>query len=128
MRSRFTQLARGLIRKRGKRNKTEAAYEAYLKSKKEAGAIIDYWFEPFSLRLSEPDTGQPLRYTPDFMILAADRTVYVDDLKAARTKKGDTFDDPASLVRIKAAAERYPLFAFQIVRPDRKGGWEFKEI
>ena len=128
MRTRFTQLAKGLVRKRGKRNKTEAAYEAYLQSQKEIGAILDYWFEPFSLRLSEADTGQPLRYTPDFMILTETGTIYIDDIKAARTKKGDTFDDPASLVRIKAAAERYPLFVFQIVRPDGKGHWEFKEI
>ena len=128
MRSRFTQLAKGLVRKRGKRNKTEAAYEAYLQSQKEIGAILDYWFEPFSLRLSEADSGQPLRYTPDFMILAEDGTVYVDDIKAAKTKKGVAFDDPAAIIRIKAAADRYPLFVFRLVRPDRQGGWEFKEI
>ena len=128
MRSRFTQLAKGLIRKRGKRNKTEAAYEVYLDSLKGSGSIVDYWFEPLSLRLAEADTGQPLRYTPDFMILAGDGTVYIDDVKAAKTKKGVAFDDPAAIIRIKAAANRYPLFVFRLVRPDRQGGWEFKEI
>ena len=128
MRSRFTQLAKGLIRKRGQRNKNEAAYEVYLDSLKGSGSIADYWFEPFSLRLSEADSGVALRYTPDFMILAEDGTIYVDDIKAAKTKKGVAFDDPAAIIRIKAAADRYPLFVFRLVRSDRKGGWEFKEI
>ncbi len=128
MRTRFTQLAKGLIRKRGQRNKNEAAYEVYLDSLKASGSIADYWFEPFSLRLSEADTGQPLRYTPDFMVLTENGIVYVDDIKAAKTKKGVAFDDPAAIIRIKAAADRYPLFVFRLVRPDRKGGWEFKEI
>ena len=128
MQSRFTQLAKGLIRKLGQRNKNEAAYEVYLDSLKGSGSIVDYWFEPFSLRLSEAETGQPLRYTPDFMVLAESGIVYVDDIKAAKTKNGVAFDDPEAIIRIKAAADRYPLFVFRLVRPDRQGGWEFKEI
>lgn len=128
MRSRFGQLAKGLIRQRGKRNKNEAAYEDYLKLIKQGGGIVDYWFEPFSLRLSESDNGVALRYTPDFMILNESGVVYIDDIKAAKTKKGVAFDDPAAIVRIKAAADRYPLFVFRLVRPIRGGGWEYKEI
>lgn len=126
-RSRFTILAKGLRRKRGKRNKNEALYELHLANQRDAGLIVDWWHEPLSLRLSECDAGQPSRYTPDFMVLAADGTVYLDDVKAA-ARRGKTFDDPAALVRIKTAADRYPLFVFRLVRPVKGVGFECREV
>ena len=126
-RSRYTILAKGLERKRGKKNKSEQAYEHYLALEKATGRVLDWWFEPMSLRLSECDAGQPLRYSPDFLVLAADGTVYLDDVKA-QAKRGKTFDDPASMVRIKAAADRYPLFLFRIVRPIAGGAWDVQEV
>ena len=126
-RSRYTILAKGLERKRGKKNKTEQAYERFLALEKAAGRVKDWWFEPMSLRLSECDEGQPLRYTFDFMVLAADGTVYMDDVKAP-LRRGQKHDDPAALIRIKSAADRYTLFVFRIVRPIAGGAFDLVEV
>lgn len=123
--SRFTHLSKGLVRTRGAMNKTEAKYAAELEIQKKAGLIADYWFEPFSLRLSSPDEGQPARYTPDFMVLMPDGTTIVDDVK------NKSVDDFAAIVRIKCAAEQYPLWVFRIVRPRSArngGGFEAQEV
>jgi len=120
--SRFATLSKGLVRTRGKMNKNEAKYAAVLDLMIAAGEVAWYRFEPFSLRLTSCDDGQPARYTPDFIVLMPDGTTYIDDCK---TNKG--FDDPASLVRIKVAADQYPLWRFRIVRP--AGSWfEVKEV
>ena len=126
-RSRYTILAKGLERKRGKKNKTEQSYERFLALEKAAGRVLDWWFEPMSLRLSECDAGQPLRYSPDFLVLAADGTVYMDDVKAP-LRRGQKHDDPAALIRIKAAADRYPLFVFRLVRPIAGGAFDLVEV
>ena len=123
--SRFDRLSRGLNRKRGEMNKTEAKYAGELEAKKLAGEIVGYWFEPFSLRLSSPPAGQPARYTPDFMVLYPDGETHLEDVKANGP------DDFAAIVRIKCAAEMYPLWRFRIVRQRRVkdgGGWDIKEV
>jgi hypothetical protein len=121
--SRFANLSKGLVRERGKKNKSEAAYARWLDHLTAKGEVCRYWFEPFSLRLTECESGQPARYSPDFLVLIPDGSTYVDDVK---TDRG--FDDPAALVRIKAAADRYPLWRFRIVRPIRGGGFDVKEV
>lgn len=117
-RSRFSALSRGRIAKRGEMNKTESEYASGLDSDKRAGEIIEYWFEPFSLRLSNPPEGQPARYTPDFLVLMPDGLTVVIDVK------GSGLDDPASIVRIKCAAEQFPLWKFMIAKkqPKKNGG------
>lgn len=123
--SRFTHLSKGLVRTRGAMNKTEAKYASELELQKRSGLISDYWFEPFSLRLSSPECGQPARYTPDFMILMPDGTTIVDDVK------NSSIDDNAAIVRIKCAAELFPLWVFRLVRPRKikdGGGFEAQEV
>ncbi len=120
--SRFAQLSKGLVRTRGKMNKSETRYADFLVAAKLAGEIADYWFEPFSLRISACESGQPARYTPDFMVLLPDGRTYLDDVKTA-----SGFDDPAAMVRIKVAAAQYPLWVFRIVRP-AAGGFTTQEV
>lgn len=127
MTSRFTILSRGLVRKRGEMNGTEKAYAAELDVLKAAGEIADYWHEPFSLRISECDEGQPARYTPDFLILMPDGRTYLDDVKQGKKE----YDDKAAVVRIKVAASQYPLWIFRTVRKQLKrdgGGFLVTEI
>ncbi len=112
--SRYAILSKGLRRKRGEMNRTETEYAARLDVLIAAGEIYRWWFEPFTLRLTHPEKGQPAKVTPDFLVLAADGTTYVDDVK------GTGLDDPASAVRMKAAAELYPLWVFRIVKKQRK--------
>ena len=122
---RFQRLSKGRVTKRGEMNKTEAAYAQELEQSKLAGKILDYWFEPMSLRLSHPPQGQPARYTPDFMVLCPDGLTVIQDVK------GTGLDDYAAIVRLKCAAEQYPLWEFQLVKRRRKkdgGGWDVKEV
>lgn len=122
---RFSGLSKGRTGKRGEMNKTEAKYAAELELRKLAGEIVGYWFEPFSLRLSSPPEGQPARYTPDFMVLMPDGLTIIEDVK------GSGLDDNAAIVRIKTAAEIFPLWRFRIVKQRRVkdgGGWELKEV
>lgn len=123
--SRFDRLSRGRIAQRGEMNKTERRYADALDARIAAGEVARYWFEPFSLRLSNPPEGQPARYTPDFLVLMPDGETFVDDVK------GSGLDDKASVVRAKCAAEMYPLWRFRIVKERTKkagGGWKVSEL
>lgn len=121
--NRFSRLATGLNRKRGEMNLTEAAYERHvLERDKAAGKVLDWWFEPLTVRLPHPETGQPAKYTPDFMVLSADGTVFMDDVK------GSGPDDPAAIVRIKCAAELFPLFVWRLAKQQKTGVFEIKAV
>lgn len=123
--NRFTTLSRGLIRQRGVMNRAETKWAEELEAQKLGGVIADWWYEPLTLRLSHPDSGQPAKLTPDFLVLMTDGTTYLDDVK------GSGPDDNASMVRMKAAAELYPLWRFRIVKRQTKkqgGGWKITEV
>ncbi len=120
--SRFAGLSRGRIAKRGERNKTESRYEEVLLT---TPGVVQVWFEPFTLRLSHPPAGQPAKYTPDFLVLMEDGTTYIDDCKGAG------LDDNASIVRLKCAAEQFPLWVFRVAKERRKrdgGGFAVREV
>lgn len=122
--NRFSVLSRGLNRKRGQMNRTEAAYAETLEARKAAGEIVAYWFEPFSLRLSHPDAGHPATYCPDFMVLLPSGLTYIDDVKGGMA-------DNAAIVRIKTAAELFPLWRFRLVQKRLKrdgGGFKVTEV
>lgn len=122
--TRFDILSRGLRRKRGEMNKTEEAYAARLDVDP---AVFRWWFEPLSLWLSHPKEGNPATFKPDFLVLYKDGTTCIDDVKSG----GRGFDDKAAGVRIKAAAELYPLWRFRLVRKQLKrdgGGFVVVEV
>jgi len=121
MTSRFKILAKGLRRKRGEMNKTETEYSEILENDPD---VHQWWFEPMSVRLSHPPEGQPATYSPDFLVLMVDGTTFIDDVKAA-------FRDRAGDVRVKAAAELFPLWRWRMVIKQRKkdgGGFVIKEV
>lgn len=122
---RFTRLSKGRTKQRGQMNQNESRYAEHLDARVAAGELVRYWFEPFSLRLSSPPGGQPASYTPDFMLLMPDGLTIVDDVK------NSNIDDKAAIVRIKAAAELFPLWVFRLVRPVARkngGGWQVQEV
>lgn len=122
VRSRFDILSRGNRRKRGEMNRNEQRWADELTADVD---VYQWWYEPFSLRLSHPETGQPATLTPDFLVLLLDGTTYVDDVKSGG------MDDKASIVRMKTAAELFPLWRFRLVKPRRKkdgGGWDISEV
>jgi len=122
--SRFQILARGRTKKaRGEMNRNESRYAETLTA---APDVVDWWYEPLRLRISHPPEGRGAWYTADFLILMADGTVMIDDVKS-----GGGFDDNAAAVRAKACAEQYPLFVFRIVTPVPKkhgGGWKIQIV
>lgn len=85
--------------KSGAMNQTEKRYADRLELLKRAGEILWYEFEPANLRLADK-----CFYKVDFMVLTKDMELQVHEVKG-----GFITDD--SLVKIKAAAEKFP-FAF----------------
>lgn len=119
---RFAGLSRGYVGARGERNKTEAEYELLLETNPD---VVWYQFEPFTLRLSHPPSGQPAKYTPDFLIVMRDGTTFVDDVK------GSGPDSDAAIVRVKCAAEQFPIWTFRIAKKRRKrdgGGFDLRVL
>lgn len=98
----------------GTMNKTEAAYAALLESEKQAGRVLWFKFEPMSLRLARLTS-----YKPDFLVMSPDRTLAFHEVK------GFWQDD--ARVKIKVAAEQFPMFRFVGVRLVKKQ-WVFEEF
>lgn len=120
--NRFRILSRGLNRTRGEMNKTEQRYADWLSASED---VADWWFEPLTIRLSHPSEGQPAKYTPDFLVLMTDGRTFLDDVKSGG------LDDNAAIVRIKCAAELYPLWVFRLVKPIARrdgGGFDIMEV
>lgn len=103
-------------------NRTEAEFALLLEMRPE---VMRVWFEPFSVRLSSPPEGQPARYQPDFMVLLADGTTEVYEVK------GSGIDNEASKVRAKCAAEAFPLWVWKFAKKQRKkdgGGFKITTL
>lgn len=94
-------------------NKSEAKYaNEVLEMEKRAGLIQDYVYGSVKLRLADNTW-----YTPDFMVIDAQGYVWFLEYK------GGWWRDDAR-VKIKVAAEEYPMFKFVSVtsQPKKKGG------
>lgn len=96
----------------GAMNKTEAAYAAHLESQRAAGQVLWFRFEGLKLRLADNTF-----YTPDFAVMAADGQLECHEVK------GYWQDD--ARVKIKVAAEQYPLTFLAVKAKAKKdgGGW-----
>ena len=108
---------RGIRRERGKMNGTEKAYSQHLDERKQSGEVLDYWFEGIKFRLADG-----AYYTPDFLVLLADLSLEVHEIKGHW--------EEAARVRIKVAAETFP-FVFKALRripKKRGGGWDVEAI
>ena len=88
-------------------NKTETAYSKYLEELKKQGVIIWYAFEPITLKLANT-----LRYTPDFVVILADGSVQLHEVKGARA----IFYDDAK-AKVKMCAQKYRWAEMLVVYP-----------
>ena len=93
----------------GVMNKAELAYSLDLEAERIAGRIQSWRFEAVTLKLADDCS-----YTPDFMVVMADWTIDF------REVKGFWRDD--AKVKIRVAAEKFPMFRFLALRPI-KGNW-----
>ncbi len=112
----------------GQMNKTEARYAEYLELQRLAGAVLEWRFEQFTFKL-----GPDLRYTPDFFVLFPDGFIAFHELKGSKkdkvTGKQTYWAEEDGLVKIRAAAQQFPWFAWKIVWWDKDvAGWASKEI
>lgn len=106
--------------KPGQMNGYERAYsEQVLEPQKLAGEILEYWFERFTLKLADD-----CRYTPDFLVQLMDGTLECHEVK------GSFFEDDAK-VKLKVAAEMFPIFTFKLcIKQTKKdgGGWKITTV
>lgn len=103
--------------KTGERNKTEAAYEVFLKALVATGGIVWFRFEGIKLRLANNTF-----YTPDFAVMLRNGQMELHEVK------GFWQDDARA--KIKIAADMYP-FRFIAAKPKAKkdgGGWAIEEF
>lgn len=104
--------------KTGQKNKTEQAYELeVLKPAMQDGSISWYRFEGVKLRLADNTF-----YTPDYCVMRSDGTMEMHEVK------GFWQDD--ARVKIKVAADMYPLKFIAVKRQAKKngGGWSTEEF
>lgn len=98
----------------GRMNKTEAAYRDILEADKRAGNVLWFAFEPMNLRLADK-----CFYKVDFLVLTKSMHLEVHEVK------GGFIEDDA-LVKIKAAAEKFPFRFF--IKQLKKGEWTTREF
>ena len=102
----------------GKMNQTETAYSRELELRKAAGEILWWQFEPLKLRLADNTF-----YSPDFAVMRIDRTIELHEIKG--------FWEDDARVKIKVAADRFPMFRFVALQKKSKkdgGGWSAEEF
>ncbi|ORF05850.1 DUF1064 domain-containing protein [Snodgrassella alvi] len=102
----------------GQKNKTEQAYELeVLKPAMQDGSVSWYRFEGVKLRLADNTF-----YTPDYCVMRSDGTMEMHEVK------GFWQDD--ARVKIKVAADMYPLKFIAVKRQAKKngGGWSTEEF
>ena len=117
---------------RGKMNDTELAYKEQLDILKSTGQIDEYYFEKIKLLLAEGCT-----WTCDFMVVDCSGFIEFHEVKAATSKQKILAEDDA-IVKIKTAAEMFPMFRFKIMARlpkklgsmwiSRKFNWPDEEI
>jgi hypothetical protein len=95
---------------------TELEHANNLELRRRAGDI--QWFKSKPLRLI---LAKGMTYEPDFLVMNA-----LDLLEFHETKGPHAAED--SIVKIKAAAELFPIFEFQLWQRARNGDWTCEVI
>ncbi len=94
-------------------NATETAYGRELQRQKLAGAILEWWWQPCSFRLSFDEKGRGIFYRPDFFVLTRENILEVHETKG--------FMREDARHKLAWAASLYP-FRFILVKRTR-GTW-----
>lgn len=82
-------------------NKGEQAYAQLLEHRRDAGHVAAWYFEPFNWRLADNTF-----YRPDFLVLLADGTLELHEVKG---RKGDSFyAEEDAWLKVKVVAEQMP--------------------
>lgn len=107
-------------------NKTEARWIAHLEWLRSSGLVTWFRYEPFRLRLTDPDpqTRRSIFYVPDFLIVMAPGSDYGDHRpRVVETKGGFVRED--AMKAFRSAADLYrPAFRFSMLQLKKGGRWE----
>lgn len=110
-------------------NKTEAAYDAFLRLQQRAGVVIWHQFEAVTIKL-----GPDCRLTPDFLVMFADGHLEFHDTKGAKKittgrRAGKTKPYVEEDARVKAAVlAAHFVIPILFVWQERNGEWGKKEL
>lgn len=117
-RGRQGQTAKGVM------NRTEAKFAVHLGILKAAGEVLSFHYEALKFCIVPGVSGKRIavHYTPDFVVLRADRELEMIDVKG-----GAGWEDDAK-IKIKAAAERFPEFHWVGYTLTKAGQWEREEF
>ena len=103
-------------------NKGETLYAGHLEALRAAGVIAGWWFELLSIRLADNT-----HYRPDFLVMRADGTLEIHEVKGrkkGKDGKADTFwAEEDAWLKLKVVAEHSPI-PVTVVWPRRDGGWD----
>ena len=111
--------SRGRTQVKRSLNKLETEFEKYLEVKKlalDCHDVVYHSFEPVKLRLGP---NWKTSYCPDFMVMDSHGFVTFYEVKG--------FWEDDARVKIKVAAEMYPLFRFVAVQK-KNGAWIFESF
>lgn len=100
------------------KSKWEIAYARKLDLDKEAGLILGYWYEPFSIWLPGK-----VRFKPDFMVWKDLGAGQLKDLEIVEVK-GWSKNRRDGITRLKIAAALFPCFVWRMVYRTKGGGWD----
>lgn len=96
------------------KSKAERLYADRLEWRRQNFELVWWAYEPVTLVIVDAN-GERCRYTPDFMALTPEATVWFYEVKGHLRE--------AARLRFLTARERYPFWNFQMVRRERDGGW-----
>lgn len=102
---------------KGVMNKTEQAYADHLEQLRRSGEVLWFKFEPLKLALAKATT-----YTADFLVQVASGHLELHEVKGR-------WEEDAR-VKIKVAAEMFPVFKFIAIQKGAKGEapWKIEEF
>lgn len=115
------QRARHVKHTTGEMNKTEARYAQHLDALVAAGAVVAWKFESVKIRLAKRTW-----LTIDFFVWLPDGRIELHEVKGRKGARYFATED--SKLKVKVAAEEYPLWTVRIVWPAKGGGWDQEKI
>lgn len=109
--------------KPGEMNGHERNYAEHLNARKIAGEVIQWWYEGIGMRVAAK-----CHYYPDFLVMLADGSLEVHEVKA-RSRDGSFRCEDDAKVKLRACAEKFPFPLIVVWPRGRLGdGWERVEI
>lgn len=113
----FVHKTRHVKHESGVMNKTEARYAQHLEALRAGGDVRAWKFESVKLRLAKRTW-----LTIDFIVWMLDGRVELHEVKGRKGNRYYATED--SKLKVKVAAEEYPLWTIRIVWPAKGGGWD----